>query len=177
MSSTLKAAPPCVLKEGIQNIFQPVIGNRHIDLLHTGNGWSRPGIQRDQVLTSGDLYRYGGRRGNARGEDLEDASGFRPGRRGVHAVVLVQDAVGEDRRPGGRQRHRERDTAVSIHLFGHWARERGDLTLEQAVWTVTSAVADAYRIEDRGRLTPGAWADLMLSRGGSWKMGTANPSV
>jgi N-acyl-D-aspartate/D-glutamate deacylase len=23
-------------------------------------------------------------------------------------------------------------------------------------------VADAYRIKDRGRLTPGAWADLML---------------
>ena len=27
---------------------------------------------------------------------------------------------------------------------------------------MTSAVADAYRIKDRGRLTPGAWADLML---------------
>ncbi|MGH7316450.1 MAG: amidohydrolase family protein, partial [Candidatus Rokuibacteriota bacterium] len=42
------------------------------------------------------------------------------------------------------------------------ARERGDLTLEQAVRAVTSAVADAYRIPDRGRLQPGTWADLML---------------
>ena len=41
-------------------------------------------------------------------------------------------------------------------------RERGDLTLEQAVQAVTSRVADAYRIKDRGRLTPGTWADLVL---------------
>src|SRR5437016_1922441 len=54
------------------------------------------------------------------------------------------------------------DAGFGLHLFGHWARERGDLTLEQAVRTVTSAVADAYRIQDRGRLQPGAWADLML---------------
>jgi len=49
-----------------------------------------------------------------------------------------------------------------LHLFGHWVRERGDLTLEQAVQTVTSHAADVYRIKDRGRLVPGAWADLIL---------------
>ena len=27
---------------------------------------------------------------------------------------------------------------------------------------MTSTVADAYRIKDRGRIAPGAWADLML---------------
>ena len=54
------------------------------------------------------------------------------------------------------------DAGFGLHLFGHWARERGDLTLEQAVRAVTSTVADAYRIRDRGRLQPGAWADLML---------------
>ena len=36
------------------------------------------------------------------------------------------------------------------------------LTLEQAVRSVTSAVAGAYRIADRGALVAGAWADLML---------------
>lgn len=41
-------------------------------------------------------------------------------------------------------------------------RERGDLTLEEAVKRVTSDVAAAYRITDRGRLVPGAWADLLL---------------
>jgi len=54
------------------------------------------------------------------------------------------------------------DAGFGLHLFGHWVRERGDLTLEQAVQSVTSRAADVYRIKDRGRLVPGAWADLLL---------------
>jgi N-acyl-D-aspartate/D-glutamate deacylase len=54
------------------------------------------------------------------------------------------------------------DAAFGLHLFGHWVRERGDLTLSEAVKRVTSDVATAYRIEGRGRLAPGAWADLLL---------------
>jgi N-acyl-D-aspartate/D-glutamate deacylase len=54
------------------------------------------------------------------------------------------------------------DAAFGLHLFGHWVRERGDLTLEEAVKRVTSDVARAYRIKDRGQLVPGAWADLVL---------------
>jgi len=54
------------------------------------------------------------------------------------------------------------DAGFGLHLFGHWVRERGDLTLEQAVQAVTSRAADAVRIKDRGRLIPGAFADLLL---------------
>jgi N-acyl-D-aspartate/D-glutamate deacylase len=54
------------------------------------------------------------------------------------------------------------DAGFGLHLFGHWVRERGDLTLEQAVQTVTSRPADLYRLRDRGRLVPGACADLIL---------------
>jgi N-acyl-D-aspartate/D-glutamate deacylase len=54
------------------------------------------------------------------------------------------------------------DAGFGLHLFGHWVRERGDLTLPEAVKRVTSDVAAAYRIADRGRLVPGAWADLLL---------------
>jgi N-acyl-D-amino-acid deacylase len=54
------------------------------------------------------------------------------------------------------------DAGFGLHLFGHWARDRKDLTLEEAVKRVTSDVASAYRIKDRGRLAPGAWADLLL---------------
>ena len=54
------------------------------------------------------------------------------------------------------------DAGFGLHLFGHWVRERGDLTLPEAVKRVTSDVATAYRIADRGRLLPGAWADLLL---------------
>ena len=54
------------------------------------------------------------------------------------------------------------DAGFGLHLFGHWVRERGYLSLEQAVRAVSSTVADAYRITDRGRIAPGALADLML---------------
>jgi N-acyl-D-aspartate/D-glutamate deacylase len=54
------------------------------------------------------------------------------------------------------------DAGFGLHLFGHWVRERGDLGLEQAVQSVTSRPASLYRIRDRGRLAPGAWADLLL---------------
>jgi N-acyl-D-aspartate/D-glutamate deacylase len=54
------------------------------------------------------------------------------------------------------------DAGFGLHLFGHWVRERADLSLEQAVQAVTSRPAQLYRIADRGRLAAGAWADLIL---------------
>jgi N-acyl-D-aspartate/D-glutamate deacylase len=54
------------------------------------------------------------------------------------------------------------DAGFGLHLFGHWVRERGAFSLEHAVQQVTSRPADLYRMRDRGRLVPGAWADLML---------------
>ena len=54
------------------------------------------------------------------------------------------------------------DAGFGLHLFGHWVRHRGDLTLEQAVASVTSRPADICRISDRGRLVSGHKADLML---------------
>jgi N-acyl-D-amino-acid deacylase len=54
------------------------------------------------------------------------------------------------------------DAGFGLHLLGHWVRERGDLTLEQGVQMVTSRLADAYRIPNRGRLVPGAHADVIL---------------
>jgi len=54
------------------------------------------------------------------------------------------------------------DAGFGLHLLGHWSRERGDIALPKAVQSVTSRVADAYRIKGRGRLVPGARADLLL---------------
>jgi len=71
-----------------------------------------------------------------------------------HAAVALSDA--------GAHLSFLCDAGFGLHLFGHWVRERGDLTLEEAVKRVTSDVASAYRITDRGRLVPGAWADLLL---------------
>ena len=71
-----------------------------------------------------------------------------------HAAVALSDA--------GAHLSFLCDAGFGLHLFGHWVRERGDLTLPEAVKRVTSDVATAYRIADRGRLAPGAWADLLL---------------
>jgi N-acyl-D-aspartate/D-glutamate deacylase len=71
-----------------------------------------------------------------------------------HAAVALSDA--------GAHLSFLCDAGFGLHLFGHWVRERGDLSLEQAVQSVTSRPADAVRIKDRGRLVPGAFADLLL---------------
>ena len=71
-----------------------------------------------------------------------------------HAAVALSDA--------GAHLSFLCDAGFGLHLFGHWVRERGDLTLPEAVKRVTSDVATAYRIADRGRIAPGAWADLLL---------------
>ena len=71
-----------------------------------------------------------------------------------HAAVALSDA--------GAHLSFLCDAGFGLHLFGHWVRERGDLTLPEAVKRVTSDVAAAYRLEGRGRIAPGAWADLLL---------------
>jgi N-acyl-D-aspartate/D-glutamate deacylase len=54
------------------------------------------------------------------------------------------------------------DAGFGLHLLGHWARETGTFTLQEAVRRLTSHPADAYRIPGRGRIAPGAAADLLL---------------
>ncbi len=47
-------------------------------------------------------------------------------------------------------------------VLGRYVRERGALGLEQAVHKMTALAADHVGIKDRGRLVPGAFADLVL---------------
>ncbi|MCP5156701.1 MAG: amidohydrolase family protein, partial [Ectothiorhodospiraceae bacterium] len=54
------------------------------------------------------------------------------------------------------------DAGFGLRLLGYWSRDRGVLPLEAAVHALTAAPADIFGIRDRGRLVPGAWADLML---------------
>ena len=54
------------------------------------------------------------------------------------------------------------DAGFGLHLLGHWVRERGALTLEDAVRRLTSAPAQLFGIRARGVLQPGYAADLML---------------
>jgi len=52
------------------------------------------------------------------------------------------------------------DAGYATHFLGHWVRERGLLPLEEAVGRLTAMPADVYGIAGRGRLVPGAVADV-----------------
>jgi N-acyl-D-aspartate/D-glutamate deacylase len=54
------------------------------------------------------------------------------------------------------------DSGFGLHLLGHWVRERGALTLPEAVRRLTSAPAQLFGIRARGVLKPGYAADFML---------------
>jgi N-acyl-D-aspartate/D-glutamate deacylase len=54
------------------------------------------------------------------------------------------------------------DAGFGLHLLGHWVRERGALTPEDAARRLTSAPAQLFGIRGRGVLKPGYAADLML---------------
>jgi N-acyl-D-aspartate/D-glutamate deacylase len=54
------------------------------------------------------------------------------------------------------------DAGFGLHFLRHWVRETGTFTLEEGVRRLTSDPADRYRIPQRGRISEGAWADLLL---------------
>ena len=54
------------------------------------------------------------------------------------------------------------DAGFGLHLLGHWVRELGALTLQDAARRLTSAPAQLFGIRSRGALAPGYAADLML---------------
>ena len=54
------------------------------------------------------------------------------------------------------------DHSFTTHLLGHWVRDRGLLSWEEAVRLLTSVPARLYGIPNRGELRPGFAADVVL---------------
>jgi N-acyl-D-aspartate/D-glutamate deacylase len=54
------------------------------------------------------------------------------------------------------------DAGFGLHLLGHWVRERGEITLADAVWRLCGQPATVFGVKDRGALKPGYHADLFL---------------
>ena len=54
------------------------------------------------------------------------------------------------------------DAGFGLHLLGRWVRERGELTLAEAVRRLTSHPAAIFGIRERGVLKAGYYADLLL---------------
>jgi N-acyl-D-amino-acid deacylase len=52
------------------------------------------------------------------------------------------------------------DSSIHTYLFGYWVRDRGELTLEEAVRMVTLAPALGWGFADRGLLREGMAADI-----------------
>ena len=54
------------------------------------------------------------------------------------------------------------EAGYGLHFLAHWVRELGEFDMADGVRRLTSRPADLYGIPDRGRIEPGAWADLLL---------------
>jgi N-acyl-D-aspartate/D-glutamate deacylase len=54
------------------------------------------------------------------------------------------------------------DAGYGLHLLGHWVRERGLFSLEEAAWRLAGQPAHVFGIRGRGALKPGHAADLLL---------------
>ena len=54
------------------------------------------------------------------------------------------------------------DAPQATDYLAHWIRERGILPLEEGIRRLTSQQADIFGLADRGRLQPGAWADVVV---------------
>jgi N-acyl-D-aspartate/D-glutamate deacylase len=54
------------------------------------------------------------------------------------------------------------DAGFGLHVLGHWARDKGIMPLEKAVYKLTLEPAKLFGIKDRGFIDKGAWADLLL---------------
>lgn len=78
-----------------------------------------------------------------------------------HWMKFGTDAGGEDPEAAAGPVH-PRAYGTYARILGRYVREEGILPLEEAVRRMTSAVATRLSIRDRGVLTPGAFADVVL---------------
>jgi N-acyl-D-aspartate/D-glutamate deacylase len=54
------------------------------------------------------------------------------------------------------------DAPQATDYLGNWVRDRQLMPLEEAIRRLTSQQADIFGMVDRGRLVPGAWADVVV---------------
>ena len=71
-----------------------------------------------------------------------------------HSIVSLSDA--------GAHLTFFNDAGFGLHLLGHWSRDRGAMSLAEAVRRLTSHPASVFGFEDRGLIKEGFAADLLL---------------
>ncbi|HEX2890633.1 D-aminoacylase [Vineibacter terrae] len=76
-------------------------------------------------------------------------------------LAFPHTMIGSDGLPHDHHPH-PRLWGTFPRVLGHYARQLGLLTLEEAVRRMTSLPAQFLGLDDRGRLAPGAYADIVL---------------
>ena len=71
-----------------------------------------------------------------------------------HAVIALSDA--------GAHNSQLCDACYTTDLLGRWVREKGVLSLEEGVRSLTERPAEVLGLDDRGRLKEGLAADIVL---------------
>jgi N-acyl-D-amino-acid deacylase len=75
----------------------------------------------------------------------------------AHPLVMIgSDGLPHDKHPHPRL------WGTFPRVLGHYARDVGLFSLEEAVRKMTALPAERFKLKDRGRITPGAYADLVL---------------
>ena len=77
------------------------------------------------------------------------------------ATLLANDLLMLGLSDGGAHTAQLCDADAPTYLLSTWWRERGAISLEDAIWRLTGQPADVFGLADRGRITPGYIADLV----------------
>ena len=93
----------------------------------------------------------------------------------VSAVMFVMDEgdvrrvlqhplcmIGSDGLPTPTGKPHPRLYGTFARVLGHYSRDEGLLSLEEAVRRMTSLPAATFRLADRGEMREGAWADVVV---------------
>lgn len=109
----------------------------------------------DQVELIFDIERRGGGSAIYHGMNESDVQTFLR-----HPLTMIA-SDGAPCRFGEDLPH-PRSYGNNARVLGRYVRELHLLTLEEAIRRMTSLPAQTYRLADRGRLKPGAWADIVV---------------
>lgn len=61
----------------------------------------------------------------------------------------------------GAHANQQCDASFATYLLGHWVRDKGVLSLEEAVWRLSGQPAAVFGFAGRGTVAPGSTADLV----------------
>ena len=54
------------------------------------------------------------------------------------------------------------DAGYGLHMLKHWVKNKNLMSIEEAIYRLSGRQADIYRIDQRGRLVAGQYADILM---------------